>query len=272
MRFGGVLALNEVTFSVEWGSITALIGPNGAGKTTAFNCITGFYQAQHGQLRFHRPNRPAVELLELLGQPFSWNDWTHPRRLWRKMGYKIMGGPHLVCRAGIARTFQNVRLFKELTVLENLLVAQHASLDRHFFSGLFNTRAFRDHETTALSRALELLDFFELTHVANRPAGQLSHGHQRRIEIARALCTGPTLLCLDEPAAGLNPMETHALSQWIHRLRQEMNLTILLIEHDMGLVMERSDWIVVLNHGEVIARGTPAEIQRHPAVVEAYLG
>ncbi|MBF0146508.1 MAG: ATP-binding cassette domain-containing protein [Magnetococcales bacterium] len=272
MRFGGVVALHDVTFDVKWGSITALIGPNGAGKTTAFNCITGFYKAQQGRLRLHPPNRPTVDLVQILGQPFSGSDLLHPGRLWTALGYKMFGGPHLVCRAGIARTFQNVRLFKEMTVLENLLVAQHAALDRHFFSGLFNTATFRDHEATALNRANDLLDFFELSKEANRLAGHLSHGHQRRVEIARAMCTGPILLCLDEPAAGLNPMETQALSGWIRRLQKEMNLTILLIEHDIGLVMELSDHIVVLNHGEVIARGTPAAIQQNSGVVEAYLG
>lgn len=272
MRFGGVIALNDVAFDVQALSITALIGPNGAGKTTVFNCITGFYRAQHGTMQFFPPSRPMVDLVQVLGESFYWSDILQPQKWPRKLGYKMFGGAYRVARAGVARTFQNVRLFKDMSVMENLLVAQHGDLNRRMLSGLFNGRRFRHEEAQAIARAMDWLEFFSLTPDADRLAGQLPYGSQRRVEMARALCTQPALICLDEPAAGLNPQETEALRGLIQRLRTEHDITVLLIEHDMGLVMNISDHVVVLDHGEVIARGSPEEVQKHPKVLEAYLG
>ncbi|MBF0184201.1 MAG: ABC transporter ATP-binding protein [Magnetococcales bacterium] len=274
IRFGGVTALNQVDFAVQPGSITALIGPNGAGKTTVFNCVTGFYRADGGTIRLHagQQDEEGLNLLTLLGEPVRWRDCWQPQRLAERLYYQMFGGPHLVNRAGVARTFQNIRLFNELTVMENLLVAQHTQVDAALLSGLLRSRRFLAKEEAALQRATEWLRFFALHGEANRLAGELPYGHQRRLEMARALCTNPRLLCLDEPAAGLNPNETRLLSQLILTLRDQFQVTILLIEHDMGMVMEISDHLVVLDHGEVIARGTPEEIQQNPRVLAAYLG
>lgn len=274
MRFGGVLALQGVQFTVQQGTITALIGPNGAGKTTVFNCVTGFYKATAGTIRLHGPlgGVRGIDLQELLGGPFRLSDCWQPHALGRRLFYKLFGGPHRVNRAGVARTFQNIRLFNELTVIENLLVAQHARVHCGMVAGLLQTTAFRRLEQAAVERATEWLHFFDLVPDANRLAGELPYGHQRRLEIARALCTEPRLLCLDEPAAGLNPNETRALSQLILALRAQYGITVLLIEHDMGLVMDISDQVVVLDHGEVIAQGRPAVIQEDARVLAAYLG
>ena len=271
MRFGGILALNDVGFEVRHGSISALIGPNGAGKTTVFNCLTGFYKATEGRIALHTP-RAAIDLIQILGQPFQVSDLVNPATFASRLYYKMFGGTHRVARAGIARTFQNVRLFKEMTAIENLLVAQHLQLNRNLVAGLLQTAAYRQSERDALERAYAWLKVFELAEDANRLAGELPYGHQRRLEIARAMCTGPRLLCLDEPAAGLNPRETEQLSELIRQLRDEHGVTILLIEHDMGLVMRLSEHIVVLDYGEVIADGDPHTVAHHPAVLAAYLG
>ncbi|MBF0454834.1 MAG: ATP-binding cassette domain-containing protein [Magnetococcales bacterium] len=272
MRFGGVLALNQVSFEVEQGSITALIGPNGAGKTTAFNCITGFYRASSGRLILDGGEEGAIDLLEILGERFKAEDFIHPAAFFKRLYYKMFGGAHRVARSGVARTFQNVRLFKEMTAMENLLVAQRHRVNHNLLAGFFKTAAFLKSEEAAVAEACKWLEFFEILEDANRLAGELPYGNQRRLEIARALCTEPRLICLDEPAAGLNPQETARLNAHIRKLRDQFQVTVLLIEHDMGLVMDISDHVVVLDHGEVIATGSPAEIQDNQKVLEAYLG
>jgi branched-chain amino acid transport system ATP-binding protein len=271
MHFGGIKALNDVSLEVERGSITALIGPNGAGKTTVFNCLTGFYQASGGSILLETRSR-TTDIVQVLGQTLRAGDFLHPRRLLSRIGYKMFGGTHLVNRAGLARTFQNIRLFREMSVVENLLVAQHMQANRNLIAGILNTPGYRRAENQALDRAFYWLEVVEMVECANRLAGTLSYGQQRRLEIARAMCTGPEMICLDEPAAGLNPVETHALSQIVRTLRQQHGVTVLLIEHDMGMVMSIADWVIVLDHGNVIARGTPEAIQTNASVIAAYLG
>lgn len=272
MRFGGIIALQDVKFQVASNSITALIGPNGAGKTTVFNCLTGFYRAQPGgSIRMTKDNR-EINLVQLIGENFIWQDFFNPIAFARRLFYKMFGGTHQVNRVGLARTFQNTRLFKEMSAIENLLVAQHMHMERGLLSGVLNTRHYITAEKEALDRAHKWLDYFGLSHIVNRIAGELPYGEQKRLEIARAMCTKPQLLCLDEPAAGLNPQETTELSRMIKALRDEFNVTILIIEHDMRLVMNISDHIVVLDHGEVLFAGTPAEVKKNAKVIAAYLG
>ena len=271
MHFGGIKALNDVNLDVERGSITALIGPNGAGKTTVFNCLTGFYRPTGGAIVLNA-HAAMTDVIQVLGQKIRPDDFLHPARLGSRIYYKMFGGTHLVNRAGLARTFQNIRLFREMSVIENLLVAQHMQVNRNLVAGILNTRGYRKAENQALDRAFYWLEVVDLVDCANRLAGTLSYGKQRRLEIARAMCTGPEMICLDEPAAGLNPAETHALSRIIRFLRQHHGITVLLIEHDMGMVMEISDHIIVLDRGDVIARGAPQEIQSNISVIAAYLG
>ena len=241
MRFGGLLAVNGVGLSVQEKQVVSMIGPNGAGKTTVFNCLTGFYQPTSGEI-----------LLD--GEP-------------------IQGLPgHKIARKGVVRTFQNVRLFKDMTVVENLLVAQHRHLNTGLLSGLLKTSAFRKSEREAMDFAAHWLEQVNLTEVANRPAGTLAYGQQRRLEIARCMMTRPRILMLDEPAAGLNPKETEDLKALISLLRDSHNVTVLLIEHDMKLVMSISDHIVVINQGTPLADGTPEQIRDNPEVIKAYLG
>ncbi|SIR26696.1 L-leucine ABC transporter ATP-binding protein /L-isoleucine ABC transporter ATP-binding protein /L-valine ABC transporter ATP-binding protein [Aeromonas sp. RU39B] len=241
MRFGGLLAVNGVALELKEKQIVSIIGPNGAGKTTVFNCLTGFYRPTSGTIRFK--------------------------------GEEIQGLPgHEIARKGVVRTFQHVRLFKEMTVLENLLVAQHQHLNQGFISGLLKTPAFRAAERDALERAKFWLDTIGLTALANRSAGNLAYGQQRRLEIVRCMCTRPTILMLDEPAAGLNPKETEELDQLIAKLRDEFDVSVLLIEHDMKLVMGISDHIYVVNQGTPLADGTPQQVRDNPAVIKAYLG
>lgn len=271
MRFGGIKALNDVSLSVARGSVTSLIGPNGAGKTTVFNCLTGFYRATGGRIMLNA-NQRSTDVIQVLGQKIHPQDWLNPVRLGSRVWYKMFGGAHLVNRAGLARTFQNIRLFREMSVVENLLVAQHMQVNRQLLAGVLNTRGYREAENRALDRVFYWLENVDLVSSANRLAGTLSYGQQRRLEIARAMCTRPELICLDEPAAGLNPVETDALSQILHRLRADHRISVLLIEHDMPMVMRISDHIVVLDHGDVIAQGTPQQIRHDPKVIAAYLG
>ncbi|MDR2016981.1 MAG: high-affinity branched-chain amino acid ABC transporter ATP-binding protein LivG [Burkholderiales bacterium] len=241
MRFGGLVAVDNITFDVIEKEIYAIIGPNGAGKTTVFNCISGFYKPTSGGIMFG--------------------------------GADIAGrASHEIARCGIVRTFQNIRLFRNMTVVENLLVAQHAQLKTGLLHGLLNTRAYRKSEREALERAAFWLDRVRLREVANREAGNLSYGQQRRLEIARCMITQPKLLMLDEPAAGLNPQETVELDQLIRDLRDTCNVSVLLIEHDMSLVMEISDRILVMEYGQPIAEGTPEQVRHDPNVIRAYLG
>ena len=248
MRFGGLSAVDGLSFSARAGDITAVIGPNGAGKTTVFNCITGFYRPTEGRLALaHSGGTFALEK---------------------------MPGHRIARRAKVARTFQNIRLFAGMTVLENLLVAQHNMLMPSVLQGLlavFGLGGYRPLEARALEVARFWLDAIELTPRADDPAGALPYGAQRRLEIARAMCTSPVLLCLDEPAAGLNPRESEELSALLKRIR-DGGCSILLIEHDMGVVMRISDHIVVLDHGSKISDGSPDEVRADPRVIAAYLG
>ncbi|MEL7936749.1 MULTISPECIES: ATP-binding cassette domain-containing protein [Pseudomonas] len=271
MHFGGIKALNDVNLDVERGSITALIGPNGAGKTTVFNCLTGFYKATGGKILLNTQGA-TTDVIKILGQPFQGGDFVNPAQFGSRLYYKMFGGTHLVNRAGLARTFQNIRLFREMSVVENLLVAQHMYANRNLVSGILNTPGYRRAENDALDHAFYWLEVVDLVDCANRLAGEMSYGQQRRLEIARAMCTRPEIVCLDEPAAGLNPQETQALSRIVRFLRDHHGITVLLIEHDMGMVMNISDHIIVLDHGDVIARGLPAEIRSNDKVIAAYLG
>ncbi|MBU6449673.1 MAG: ATP-binding cassette domain-containing protein [Rhodospirillales bacterium] len=249
MRFGGLTAVNDVSFSAERGDITAVIGPNGAGKTTLFNCITGFYKPTVGSIVVSPQVGKIVQLEKLPG--------------------------HAIARKGkVARTFQNIRLFGGMTVLENLMVAQHNALQAATGFGVLGVLGigrYRRAERRAMELAKHWLEETDLLDRADHPAGALPYGAQRRLEIARAMCTEPALLCLDEPAAGLNPRESSALNELLLKIR-DGGCSLLLIEHDMGVVMKISDHIVVLDHGKKIADGTPLEIRSNPAVIAAYLG
>lgn len=246
MDFGGLRALDNINIQVNSGEIVALIGPNGAGKTTFFNCITGLYEPTMGDMIIHTPGKDPVRLNRLK--------------------------PNVVTENGLARTFQNIRLFQKMTVLENVMVARHCRTKSGIAGAIFRGRKTMREEQEMVEHSYRLLEKVGLDSYVNELAQELPYGAQRRLEIARALATEPILLLLDEPAAGMNPKETHELDQLITRIKEEEGVSILLIEHDMKLVMSISDRIYVLDYGQMIAQGTPREVSENKNVIKAYLG
>lgn len=263
MQFGGVVAVNGLSLEVNQGEIVALIGPNGAGKTTAFNCVTGIYEPTFGQVDFLGEtilsNTPKGKMQKLYAGDIA------PRSL-----PTISNTPDVITKKGIARTFQNIRLFGQLTVFDNVLIAKHMRAKQNVFSATF--RLNYKEEQRMQEKTMALLEEQNLAHLKDDIASSLPYGLQRRLEIARALATEPKLLLLDEPAAGMNPQETQDLTDFIKQIRDSYHLTIFMIEHHMDLVMQISDRIYVLDFGKLIAQGTPDEIQNNERVIDAYLG
>jgi branched-chain amino acid transport system ATP-binding protein len=245
VRFGGVLAVNKVSFDVKRGEVFTLIGPNGAGKTTVFNLISRIYTPTTGTIDYAGPNG----MLRLTEQP-----------------------PHKIASLGIARTFQNIELFEHASVLHNLLIGRHTRQHSSLWDEMFLTRKVREGEIQAREKAEQVIDFLDLQHYRDTMVAGLPYGVRKVVELARALCTEPQLLLLDEPSSGLNMEETDDMAFWIQDIQHELGITVLMVEHDMSLVSKVSDRVLAMNQGEVVAMGTPREVQTHPGVVEAYLG